>query len=124
MDGQPLAEDVIPINKSGIADGRFGAVRKYATKKRNVDIIKLIDLNSRDGEEFLNWFKEYTNKNKFKQHIEFSIIGDIIKILDSKINNEIIEKMQEFGIKLKENEINTSKEPVEDIDEFDIPNIT
>lgn len=119
MDGQPMREDVIPINKSGLADGRFGAVRKYATKKKNVEEVQLIDLGAGDAQPFVDWFKQYADENKIKENVDFSIVGDIIKILKHKLDNEIVGKMQEFGVRLKESEL--EEEPVEDIEEFDIP---
>jgi hypothetical protein len=119
MDGQPLREDVIPINKSGLADGRFGAVRKYATKKKNVEEVQLIDLGTGDAEPFVEWFKTYADENKIKEGTDYSIVGDIVKILKHKLDNEIVGKMQEFGVKLKESQL--EEEPVEDIEEFDIP---
>lgn len=123
LDGVPLCEDVIPINKAGLADGRFGAVRKYAKAKKNVEEVKLIDLSVGNGEEFLNWFRTYAEENKIKEGVDYSIVVDLIKILNSKLDTEIIEKMQEFGVKLKETESEQKEQPVEDIEEFDIPEI-
>ena len=131
-EGVPLVEEIVPIDsvrlsRSGTPDKRYASVRKLIKQKETVQTIKFIDLTQGDADEFIMAFEDYANRRGWKEDVDYTIVkDDYLVITEKKFNNDVMDMMQQYGVKLyhKEDEEELEQELLQDIDETtDIPEI-
>ena len=129
--GEPIHEDVIPIdsvrlNRSGIPDKRFGSVRKLIKNNDIIKNISFIDISIENGEDFLTAFEQYAEQHNLRDGFDYVIIkDDYVVITNQKLNSDILDLMNQYGVSLyDENQEDFDEEVYDEIDEvIDIPDI-